>query len=91
MKKMKIMTLALCVLTIFGCQTKQGTGALIGTGGGAVLRCCAHCLKPCAAGGYGGGVSGRDDGAADRHSGSAGVAAGGGALCAAGLTGGIIL
>ena len=37
MKKMKIMTLALCVLTIFGCQTKQGTGALIGAGGGAAL------------------------------------------------------
>ncbi len=34
---MKIMTLALCVLTIFGCQTKQGTGALIGAGGGAAL------------------------------------------------------
>ena len=37
MKKMKIMTLALCVLTIFGCQTKQGTGALMGAGGGAAL------------------------------------------------------
>lgn len=37
MKKIKVMTLSLCALTIFGCQTKQGTGALIGTGGGAVL------------------------------------------------------
>ena len=38
MKKFKVMTLAMCLLTIFSCQTKQGTGALIGTGGGAVLR-----------------------------------------------------
>ena len=37
MKKFKVMTLAMCLLTIFSCQTKQGTGALIGTGGGAVL------------------------------------------------------
>lgn len=34
---MKLMTLALCLLTVFGCGTKQGTGALIGTGGGAAL------------------------------------------------------
>lgn len=34
---MKLMTLTLCVLTIFSCSTKQGTGALVGTGGGAVL------------------------------------------------------
>ena len=33
MKKFKVMTLAMCLLTIFSCQTKQGTGALIGTGG----------------------------------------------------------
>lgn len=32
-----MMTLTLCVLTIFSCSTKQGTGALVGTGGGAVL------------------------------------------------------
>ena len=37
MKKFKVMTLAMCLLTIFSCQTKQGTGAFIGTGGGAVL------------------------------------------------------
>lgn len=37
MKKMKSMTLALCLLTVIGCGTKQGTGALIGTGGGAAL------------------------------------------------------
>ena len=37
MKKFKVMTLAMCLLTIFSCQTKQGTGALIGTSGGAVL------------------------------------------------------
>ena len=27
----------MCLLAIFSCQTKQGTGALIGTGGGAAL------------------------------------------------------
>jgi len=27
----------MCLLLVFGCQTKQGTGALIGTGGGAAL------------------------------------------------------
>ena len=37
MKRFKIFTLAMCLLTVFSCQTKQGTGALIGTGGGAVL------------------------------------------------------
>ena len=37
MKKIKIMTLTMCLLAIIGCQTKQGTGALIGTGGGAAL------------------------------------------------------
>ena len=37
MKKLKIATLGLCFLTVFSCATKQGTGALIGTGGGAVL------------------------------------------------------
>lgn len=37
MKKTKLAALLLCVLTVFGCQTKQGTGTLIGTGGGAVL------------------------------------------------------
>ena len=37
MKKMKLATLAMCLLAIFSCSTKQGTGALIGTGGGAVL------------------------------------------------------
>jgi len=37
MKKMKVMTLALCALVVFSCSTKTGTGALIGTGGGAAL------------------------------------------------------
>ena len=37
MKKLKITTLSMCFLAIFSCQTKQGTGALIGTGGGAAL------------------------------------------------------
>lgn len=37
MKKLKVTTLAMCLLAIFSCSTKQGTGALIGTGGGAVL------------------------------------------------------
>lgn len=37
MKKMKLMTLIMCLTVVFGCQTKQGTGALIGAGGGAVL------------------------------------------------------
>ncbi len=37
MKKLKIATLGMCMLAICSCATKQGTGALIGTGGGAVL------------------------------------------------------
>lgn len=37
MKKYKVMTVALCVLAVCGCSTKQGTGSLIGAGGGAVL------------------------------------------------------
>lgn len=37
MKKMKLMTLTMCALAILSCSTKQGTGALIGTGGGAAL------------------------------------------------------
>ncbi len=37
MKKMKVMTLALCLLAAFSCSTKQGTGALAGAGGGTVL------------------------------------------------------
>ena len=37
MKKIRVMTLTMCLLAIIGCQTKQGTGALIGTGGGAAL------------------------------------------------------
>lgn len=35
--KLKITALILCVLTVLGCETKQGTGTLVGTGGGAVL------------------------------------------------------
>lgn len=37
MKKLKVFTLGLCALTVFSCNTKTGTGALIGTGAGAVL------------------------------------------------------
>src|SRR5574344_375467 len=37
MKKLKVMTLGLCLLTVFGCSTKQGTGAALGAGGGAIL------------------------------------------------------
>ena len=37
MKKIKIATMGLCMLTIFSCSTKQGTGSLIGAGGGALL------------------------------------------------------
>ena len=32
-----MMTAGLCVLTVMSCQTKQGTGSLIGTGAGAVV------------------------------------------------------
>lgn len=37
MNKKKATTLVLCALLITGCSTQTGTGALIGTGGGAVL------------------------------------------------------
>ena len=37
MKKMKVLTLLMCLVLVFGCKTKQGTGTLIGTGGGALL------------------------------------------------------
>lgn len=41
MKKMKVATVGLCFLTLsgsfVGCATKQGTGALIGTGAGTAL------------------------------------------------------
>ncbi len=37
MRKMKFLTLALCVALVTGCTTKQGTGTLLGTGAGAVL------------------------------------------------------
>ena len=37
MKRLKVITLGMCLLTVFGCATKQGTGSLIGAGGGAVL------------------------------------------------------
>jgi len=37
MTKMKLMTLLMCLTLVFGCKTKTGTGALIGTGGGALL------------------------------------------------------
>lgn len=37
MKNVKVATAAMCVLAVLGCSTKQGTGALVGTGAGAVL------------------------------------------------------
>ncbi len=37
MKKLKLMTLAMCLLSVVSCSTKQGTGSAIGAGGGAVL------------------------------------------------------
>lgn len=37
MKRFKIATLGMCLLVISSCSTKQGTGALIGTGAGAVV------------------------------------------------------
>ena len=38
MKKYNFMTLVMCLALVFGsCSTKTGTGALIGTGGGALL------------------------------------------------------
>lgn len=37
MKNVKVMTIGMCCLAMFSCQTKQGTGSLIGAGGGAIL------------------------------------------------------
>ena len=37
MKKIKLLSFLMCCLTVFGCQTKQGTGSLLGAGGGAAL------------------------------------------------------
>ena len=37
MKSLKMATMGLCVLSVCSCSTKQGTGALIGAGGGGVL------------------------------------------------------
>lgn len=37
MKKIKLLTFTMCLAVVFSCSTKTGTGALIGTGGGAVL------------------------------------------------------
>lgn len=37
MKRIKIVTIGMCAAVLFSCQTKQGTGALIGTGGGALI------------------------------------------------------
>ena len=37
MKKIKLLSFLMCFLTVFGCQTKQGTGSLLGAGGGAAL------------------------------------------------------
>ena len=37
MKNMKMMAVGMCFLTVVSCQTKQGSGALIGGGAGAAL------------------------------------------------------
>ena len=37
MKNIKVMAAGMCFLTVVSCQTKQGTGTLIGGGGGAAL------------------------------------------------------
>lgn len=37
MNKIKGLTLAMGVLAVVGCNTKQGTGSLIGAGGGAII------------------------------------------------------
>src|SRR3712207_8420573 len=37
MKKFKLMTLGMCMLAVCSCATKQGTGSLLGAGGGALL------------------------------------------------------
>jgi len=37
MKKMKFLTLGLCVAVVCSCSTKAGTGSLLGAGGGAVV------------------------------------------------------
>ena len=37
MKKLQMFTAGLCLLTVVSCQTKQGTGTLVGTGAGAVI------------------------------------------------------
>ena len=37
MKNLKMATVGLCVLSVCSCSTKQGTGTLIGAGGGSVL------------------------------------------------------
>lgn len=37
MKKIKFAALGMCLVLVLGCSTKTGTGALIGTGGGAAL------------------------------------------------------
>lgn len=37
MKKIKVLTLALCGAIVMSCSTNAGTGALIGTGGGAFI------------------------------------------------------
>ena len=34
MKNMKMMAAGMCLLTVVSCQTKQGSGALIGGGAG---------------------------------------------------------
>ena len=37
MRKMKLLTLLMCLAMVFSCNTKQGTGASIGAGGGALI------------------------------------------------------
>lgn len=37
MNKLKVSTVAMCAVLVVGCGTKQGTGSLIGAGGGALI------------------------------------------------------
>ncbi len=68
MKKLKLMTLLACLLTVVGCQTKQGTYSLGGTGIGA------------AAGAVLGGIIGHGKGAAIGAAIGGAVGAGTGAI-----------
>lgn len=68
MKKVKFMTLVMCIAAIVSCGTKQGTGSLIGAGSGAAL------------GGIIGGILGNGKGAAIGAAIGGAVGAGTGAI-----------